>query len=149
MLSHVSPNFIYESDFRWEYSHGQLSPGQHRIVINFTIPGYSNPSWWQRDTPGRAYLYAAFIIEESRQSARDLWLAEQEALIARAFARFDGLDLMISEHSPKEAFDLLVDVMLDVSEEYKQEYFRHFIPGLPGTGLRCNLSWSYLYKARI
>ena len=199
----VEPGFIRDEDISWQHMHGQLPPGQYRIVRNFI------------DLEHEAYLYALFTVEEDWQTAHSAWQTQQAAIAAAAYARFDGLDLEILQYSPRglsftltnnnpyysyiiysvfmgwedrfpdgghsaaveyfifsrwqssywpsgrearlspgeslsldvdwyraignlapRIFDLVVDVALDVDEDYKQEHFSRALPGLPGAGHR-------------
>ena len=215
----------------WEHMHGALPPGQYRLVREFQIINWFDPRpVWQQDI-SRSYLYALFTVEEHWAYAYAAWHAEQDALAAIAFARFEGLELEILYHSQRglsfslannnprysyiidgvcmgwtdnfpegghissmeymiflrgggwptpswpfeddvllkpgdiltldvdwyykignltprldcypdfasptpHIFELVIDVILDVDEQYIRQYFRHFVQGLPTTGYR-------------
>jgi len=226
-LISVPPYHTTEEYINWEHMHGQLPPGQYRIVRNFIEDDWNNPiPMWQRNIP-EAYLYAVFIINDAWQNAYDIWQAEQNVIIAAAYARYEGLGLEIVGYSTRgigfsltnnnpyytyiitgvfvgwedifpegghagaveyfifgrgmpntrwpfgdekrlgyneqivlslswyddigelmprdnpyimspnpSVFQLVVDVMLDVDEDYIDENFRHLIPGVPHAGHR-------------
>ncbi|MDR2166921.1 MAG: hypothetical protein LBE35_03595 [Clostridiales bacterium] len=85
-LFSIWPGFAMEEEINWEWMHGELPPGQYRILREFNF-----------DT----YFYAPFTIAQDWQAAHAAWQAEQAALVAAAYARFDGLDLEILEHSSR------------------------------------------------
>jgi len=221
-LLSVSPFTTIEENISWEHMHGQLPPGQYRVVRNFIIHDMFDPApMWERDIP-ESYLYAVFTVGQDWQASHDVWQHEQDDLAAIAFARFAGLDLEILEYSPRgltftltnnasysyiidsifvgwedafpdggfagaveysifsrwmdggeekkllpgeqlslevdwysqignlspgmerrhpptrHIFDLVVDVTLDVDDDYIRENFRHVIPGVPGVSHRIN-----------
>ena len=229
-LLDVAPNTVVDENIGWVHMHGELPPGQYRILRNFMVHDFFDPTpMWQRNID-EAYLYAVFTIETDWQDAHDLWQNAQDNLAATAFVRFDDLDLQILEYSPRGLsftlannspeysyiitgafvgwedtfpeggfagaveyfifsqglpndswpfghdmrlhpgeyltlaldwydeignltssmamrsrspyiFDLIIDVMLDVDEEYIRENFQHSIPGLPGIGHRISASF--------
>ena len=95
----IAPNSVRDEDINWEHMHGQLQPGQYRIVRDFIEFGSDGATTTQ--DRNEIYLYAPFTIEEDWETAREIWLTAQDALAAAAYSRFDGLDLEISEHSPR------------------------------------------------
>lgn len=100
-LLNVAPNTTVEENILWEHMHGELQPGLYRIVRNFIENDWYNPvPMWQREIP-EAYLYATFEVKENWQVAHALWQEEQDSLAHVAFSRFDGLNLEISEYSPR------------------------------------------------
>jgi len=222
----VAPNTTVDENISWEHLHGELPPGQYRIVRNFSVEDmHTSEPAWQREIPS-ADLYATFTVHEDWQAGHDRWLSGQEDLAAIAYARFKGLDIEILEYSPRglsftltnnnpyysyiissifvgwednfpdggfagsleyfifadwnpegsgwpfggdvrlspgeylahevywydeigyltpgmrrdgpnpNLFEVVADVLLDVSEGYVYENFRHMIPGLPGVGHR-------------
>ena len=52
---------------------------------------------WQN--AGEEHLYALFTVDEAWQDAFAKWQAEQDEIRARAYARFDGLDLEITDYN--------------------------------------------------
>jgi len=233
----ISPGYSTEENINWEHMHGQLPPGRYRVVRNFMMLDMSDDMpMWKQNTPEK-YLYATFTIEEDWQYRHTAWQIQQDCLTAAAFARFQGLDLSITQHSPRglsftvtnnnpyysyvinsifmgwednfpgggsagallysvfsaflpcftspswpydnhvllqpgdylsldvdwyykigyltpreafcqfsvspypHVFDLVIDVSLDVDEEYIYMHFRHSVPGLPGMGHRIKASF--------
>jgi len=220
-LLSVVPMTTIDENISWVHMHGQLQPGQYRIVRNFIENDWHDPTpMWERNIP-EAYLYVTFVITEDWQAAHSQWQSEQQNLSDIAYARFDGLDLEILDHSTRgltfvlannnpdysyiinsifvgwrdiapdggfasaveysifrewdsesvskhlqpdeylrlevdwynqighlspsmarrypfnaNIFDLVVDVVLDVDEDYINDNFRNVIPGLPGIGHR-------------
>jgi len=222
----VSPNTTADENISWEHMHGELPPGQYRVVRNFSVEDFFDPTpAWERDIES-ADLYVVFTVQEDWQANHDRWIGGQDDLAAIAYARFKGLDIEILEYSPRGLsftltnnnsqysyiissifvgwednfpdggfagaleyfifadwnpegsgwpfggdvrlapgeylahevywydeigyltpsmrrdgpnpylFEVVADVLLDVSEEYAYENFRHMIPGLPGVGHR-------------
>jgi len=219
-LLSVPPYTTVEENISWEHMHGELPPGQYRIVRNFIVHDFFDPTpMWERDIP-EADLYAVFTVPQDWQASHDAWQHQQGDLAAIALARFAGLDLEILEYSPqgltftltnnnptysyiidsifigwedsfpeggfagameysifsrwmddgmkkllpgeqlslevdwyeqignlspgmerrhpptRHIFDLVVDVTLDVDDDYIYENFRHIIPGVPGVSHR-------------
>ena len=100
-LLNVAPYTTVDENISWEHMHGQLPPGQYRIVRNFMELDWLDPTpMWERDIP-EYDLYAVFVIGLGDKDVRSAWLMEQEALAATAFARFAGLDLKVIEYSPR------------------------------------------------
>ncbi|MCL2286674.1 MAG: hypothetical protein FWC32_09985 [Firmicutes bacterium] len=226
----IGPGYSTEENINWEHMHGQLPPGRYRVVRNFMR------QIGQQSTPGK-YMYAIFTIEEDWADRHTAWQAQQDCLTAAAFARFQGLDLNITQHSPRglsftvtnnnpyysyiingifmgwednfpgggsagaleyfifspfstcftspswpygnhvllqpgdylsldvdwyykigyltpreafcefsaspypHVFELVMDILLDVDEEYIYTHFRHSVPGLPGMGHRIKASF--------
>ena len=96
-LLSVGPYMTMEERITWEHMHGPLPPGQYRIVRNFM--GFDDQTqMWERDIP-ETYLYAIFTIQEDWQEAHARWQTHQDTLAATAYARFEGLDLEITEYS--------------------------------------------------
>ena len=83
----IAPNTIVDENISWEHMHGSLQPGLYRVVRRFN----------------RTDLYATFVIAEDWQDAHEPWQRAQDEFLATAtaiaFARFEGLDLEILEHS--------------------------------------------------
>ena len=96
MLFITQPNSIREDDIEWAWLHGEMPPGEYRIVRNFMQ--MQDPSSFGGNS---ANLYVTFTIEENWQEDYALWQAEQDQLAAVAYGRFDGLDLQILEYSAK------------------------------------------------
>ena len=92
LISH--PNTISEENIDWSHMHGELPPGQYRLVRNFMNMG---DNMWQDG--GDEHLYALFTVEDDWQDAFAIWQADQDDIRARAYARFDGLDLDITDFS--------------------------------------------------
>ena len=60
----IGPESSREEDISWHHMHGPLPPGKYRIVRNFTLEDFSDPTPpWQQYRPDR-YLYAVFTIPE-------------------------------------------------------------------------------------
>ena len=90
----VHPNTTSEENIGWSHMHGELPPGQYRLVRNFMNMGDDMWSWQSTDD---AYLFALFTVEEAWQDAYKEWQTEQDGIRARAYARFEGLDLAITD----------------------------------------------------
>ena len=100
-LLNVAPKTIVDENISWEHMHGELQPGQYRIVRNFLENDRLDPTpMWQRNIPD-AYLYTTFTVVQDWQAAHSYWQSEQDNLKAIAYARFDGLDLEILEYSSR------------------------------------------------
>jgi len=100
-LFHISPHTAVDENISWVHMHGELPPGQYRIVRNFIENDFTNPTpMWERDI-AEADLYAIFMVEQDWQSKHELWQIEQYELAAVALARFEGLDLHLLEYSPR------------------------------------------------
>ncbi|MCL2353971.1 MAG: hypothetical protein FWC69_05005 [Defluviitaleaceae bacterium] len=98
-LFFVMPDSINEEEIRWEHMHGALEVGKYRLVRSFSVDNLFD-SFIDPVVESESFqLYAVFVIEENWQEAHILWRAEQEALVAVAYARFDGLDLEVLTHS--------------------------------------------------
>ena len=99
---HIDPGYIVEENVGWEIewdsTRRQLQPGQYRIIRNFGK--HPRTTEWHVGAP-QAYLYAPFTVEGDWEVAHSIWLAEQDVLAAEAYSRFDGLDLEISDYSPR------------------------------------------------
>ena len=100
-LLNVSPKTTVDENIFWEHIHGELQPGQYRLVRNFIENDWLDPTpMWQRNIPD-AYLYAVFTVVQDWQTAHEQWQREQDNLATIAYARFNGLDLQILEHSSR------------------------------------------------
>jgi len=101
LLVIVNPHSVEDENISWRHMHGELSPGQYRIVRKITGEDFSDPTpRWEQDRP-EAYLYAVFTVEEDWQAAHEMWQVSQDEIAAARFARYDGLDLEILEYSPR------------------------------------------------
>jgi len=97
----IFPDSIIDENINWKHMHGQLPPGQYRVVKNFMGMNVSDPTpMWEQNIQ-ETYLYATFTIEEHWQAAHDIWQSQQNDIAAQAYARFAGLDLEILEHSAR------------------------------------------------
>ncbi|MCL2224615.1 MAG: hypothetical protein FWB96_06585 [Defluviitaleaceae bacterium] len=100
LLFIIFPDAVADEDITWAHMHGELEPGQYRVVRRFTEENWGGRGQIMGDNPA-AYLYAAFTVEENWQDAYGAWQREQDELAAVAFGRFAGLDLEIAEHSAR------------------------------------------------
>ena len=93
----VHPNTTVEENISWKHMHGQLPPGKYRIVRSFIDITYE-PIW---SLEREINLYAIFTVKEDNQAAYLQWQSQEVHHAAIAYARLEGLDLEILEHSPR------------------------------------------------
>ena len=95
------PQSTTEENISWEHMHGELPSGIYRVVRNFSIFSWMDNR--SEHAGESADVYAVFVVSDSPQATatRKVWMAQQSALAANALARFEGLDLEITEHSPR------------------------------------------------
>ena len=100
-LFDLAPSSTVDENISWEFMHGELKPGQYRVVRNFIEYDWRDTTpMWERDIP-EAYLYAAFVVEENWQTAHDQWQNQQDELASIAFARYEGLVVEILQYSSR------------------------------------------------
>ena len=102
----IHPNTISEENIEWCFKHGELPPGQYRLVRNFMNMGVN---MWGVQRTDDAYLYALFSVEETWQETYAKWQAGQDDIRAKAYARFDGLDLAILDFSLSGLYFALIN----------------------------------------
>jgi len=97
-LLDVPPLATVDENISWAWMHGELPPGQYRIIRDFSENDWNNPiPMWERSV----HIYALFTVEQDWRAAHSQWQAEQDAAAASAFARFAGLDIEILDYSPR------------------------------------------------
>ena len=92
----IKPDTISEENIEWSHMHGELPPGQYRLVRNFMNMG---DDMWGVLRADEVYMFALFTVEDAWQDTFVKWQAKQDDVRAGAYARFDGLDLEIIDYS--------------------------------------------------